>query len=72
MKIKHQNCSGCSVNNSPIEDCNYYNYNKDGSCPCTECLVKTMCKSETQECDPFYTWSGVVTGAKLEYETSRT
>ncbi len=42
-------------------------YNRDGSCPCTVCIVKVMCYTE---CDLWYKWSEEYE-IKKEYESSK-
>jgi len=52
------NCKGCTTREnigSPKylafgAACPYIERNKDGACPCTKCIVKTMCH---ECCDPF-------------------
>jgi len=46
--MKEPNCEGCT--DAPW-NCN--KYNKDGSCPCTQCIVKTMC---IDVCDKWNIW----------------
>ena len=48
---KHNNCDGCM-----IEDCDYYKDNFNGICPCTNCIVKTMCKDDVDACDTWQNW----------------
>ena len=41
-------CKGCFTRIVTIGyatvDCNHTPYNDDGKCPCTECIVKVICK----------------------------
>lgn len=34
-------CKGCVI----FEYCNYSKYNKNGVCPCTNCLIKMVCEN---------------------------
>ena len=38
---QESNCNGCSLSNNVESVC--IPYNEDASCPCTLCIVKTMC-----------------------------
>ncbi len=49
MTVKY--CEGCTYNDSPCSD-----YNPDGNCPCTNCIVKTMCQGS---CNDFDTWESI-------------
>jgi hypothetical protein len=40
-----ENCDGCGMNNRYTEEAVCLPHNKKGSCPCTNCIVKIMCKS---------------------------
>jgi len=41
-------CKGCFV----VDYCNYPEYNKNGVCPCTNCLIKMVCNDDDIElCD---------------------
>ncbi len=50
------NCEGCNTREGPGDyfDCSYIANNKDGSCPCTECIVKAMCDIP---CDDYEKWN---------------
>ena len=50
MENKH--CLGCS-SSSPNPQALCRAINNDGSCPCTNCIVKVMC---VDECSPFEDW----------------
>jgi hypothetical protein len=41
-------CKGCGT-----VDCYLKEFNKSGECPCTDCLVKTMCNSS---CPKYFYW----------------
>jgi hypothetical protein len=42
--ITPKHCIGCFVFNTDGLTCET-SYQNNGDCPCTECLVKTMCKT---------------------------
>ena len=48
-------CYGCAVQFGAGEyhNCEFTTYNEDGSCPCTRCIVKTMCDVA---CDDYVNW----------------
>ena len=47
----NENCKSCNeFNNSR---CPFVNYNKHNECPCTVCLIKTMCKKPCEAFDKF-------------------
>lgn len=51
-------CFGCFVRGdmdaANPNSCEYYN--RDSSCPCTNCLVKITCDICTGDCEPYETW----------------
>ncbi len=46
-------CEGCSHYRAYRNKASCVDYNKDGSCPCTICIVKLMCNNT---CDNWETW----------------
>ncbi len=50
--VLHDNCNGCDLPDD-VEICDFFKDNFNGSCPCTCCLVKTMCN---RACDDNYKW----------------
>lgn len=48
-------CDGCETYRGPGEyfDCSYHKNNQDGSCPCSNCIVKVMCGDP---CDKYDDW----------------
>ena len=54
-KINQVNyCKGC--NEYHDTGCSFINHNRDGTCPCTECVVKTMC---LVSCDSYDEWTNL-------------
>ena len=53
--MTESNCDGCSDSDENIHFniCELIFYNKNGSCPCTNCIVKMMC---SDSCDKFALW----------------
>jgi len=59
------NCEGCTTRKnigSPkylafTKACPYIERNNNGACPCTKCIVKTMCR---QRCEPFDVFIGYI------------
>ncbi len=49
------NCDGCFtlINLNGYLSCSYFFNNKDGSCPCTNCLVKVICE---EACSNYKKW----------------
>jgi len=47
-------CEGCCVRHLQGEDCDFIKNNTNGSCPCTICVVKTMCQDW---CESFVEWT---------------
>jgi hypothetical protein len=49
-------CKGCITHDDELADykCYWDSHNKDGSCPCSKCLVKVMCNVA---CDVFEEWN---------------
>ena len=47
-----KHCDGCMslVHNDILDICGFCNYNQNGECPCTLCVVKVMCDTS---CDVF-------------------
>jgi len=43
-EVMTDNCSGCTVKRGDPSGC--MGYNGDSSCPCTLCVVKTMCHKQ--------------------------
>ena len=53
----NNHCEGCITLKDPYGkgiSCYWYSYNKDGSCPCTNCLIKMICDLF---CDNFGKWT---------------
>ena len=57
---KYKHCQGCRASGEKVLNphssnliCLVAAYNINGDCPCTKCLVKTMCKDI---CDKFNLW----------------
>ena len=48
MSINH--CKGCQIALPFLVKCYLHSYNDKGQCPCSNCIVKPMCKIE---CDDF-------------------
>ncbi len=46
-------CEGCSIRKIIYSPCWMENKNKDGDCPCSECIVKPSCNIT---CDNFFKW----------------
>ena len=48
-------CEGCEtyLNKKGYSDCSFHKDNQDGSCPCSQCIVKMMCQIP---CDPYEDW----------------
>ena len=54
--MENKYCEGCVDYIMRIpEGLECIEHNKSGSCPCTECVVKTMC-SGNDICRPFKLW----------------
>ncbi len=52
MSIKY--CEGCAIRGYTHSPCWMKEQkNKDGDCPCTECIIKTSC---SKMCDKFFQW----------------
>ena len=54
--IRHKECDGCysikaSITSGPMYCTGIFNI--DGICPCSNCLIKPMCKSECKEYTTF-------------------
>lgn len=47
MKIKDENCKGCSL--YEIEICEIRRVELTEKCPCRECIVKVICKDACKE-----------------------
>jgi hypothetical protein len=45
---EYPNCNGCGT------ECEMIEFNKNRSCPCTQCLVKTMCHDMCEEWGEWY------------------
>jgi len=45
---EYQNCNGCGT------ECEMIEFNKDRSCPCTQCLVKIMCENICEGWEKWY------------------
>ena len=45
-------CKGCTAYHET--GCTFKNHNTDGTCPCTECVVKAMCDIT---CGDYNTWT---------------
>jgi hypothetical protein len=41
METNKNHCFGCIIYNN---ECDIQEINSDGSCPCSQCLIKNMCK----------------------------
>lgn len=66
-RISH--CRGCRTYEFEDLLCNI-KYNKDGSCPCTNCIVKMICTYPSQvvgQCKIFEKWF-LNKSRRLEYE----
>lgn len=52
-------CEGCYSYEEEYQDehCDAIAFNTEGKCPCTECLIKVMCK---MGCDAFERHYGVI------------
>ena len=48
---KISDCYGCLTLSK--YKCDYHNYNINGKCPCTTCIIKMMC---CEDCDKFSDW----------------
>jgi len=53
-KIEH--CTGCS-----IEVCILEQYNSEGECPCSCCLIKVSCRAY---CNEYFKWDARMTALK--------
>jgi len=61
MKRKYKRCEGCLMS-----ICNYAKYNlEDNPCPCTECIVKSMCQSSCEK----YDYYEHMTGTRMHLNT---
>ncbi len=49
-------CRGCAAIDG-IGSCD--SYNENGECPCTECIVKTMC---LETCEKLRDWTSMLLG----------
>jgi hypothetical protein len=51
--IKYSGCKGCFGYSGDMDNsCNGRN-NKDSECPCSDCLIKSMCTNECQAYSEF-------------------
>jgi hypothetical protein len=49
LKNKFTHCTGChSYSSKPGSACILIKHNQKGKCPCTLCIVKTMCDDACQ------------------------
>jgi hypothetical protein len=50
MTIKDP-CVGCSVYKNEDDYCNFWVHNteSEGICPCSDCIIKSMCRNECEE-----------------------
>ena len=50
-----KHCKGCATYYGPHGrgDCNFIKFNQEGACPCSLCIVKTMC---VDQCDKYRVW----------------
>lgn len=57
-KLETNECEGCysySMNQHYDNDvCSFEQFNENGECPCTECLIKMMCSNG---CEEYLGWS---------------
>ena len=55
--MSDEKCKGCITDHyeTGTHHCYWDYYNKDGTCPCSNCLVKMMCN---EACDEFEKWNG--------------
>ena len=59
-------CEGCAT--STEDQCDMSNINKEGECPCTECIIKMICR---QGCNGYNEWrSTVVKELKRSYRSN--
>lgn len=62
-------CIGCSAyirSVSVLGETNYCSFrsdNSNGTCPCTECIVKVMCNDT---CQNFYIWKDYITAKEAK------
>ena len=53
---KNENCIGCTIYQDNLRCCKY----NEGSCPCTNCIVKMMkcdpAKTVNDSCDKWRSW----------------
>ena len=54
-------CEGCEtyLTKGGYNDCSFHVDNQEGTCPCSYCIVKMMCKIP---CDPYEEWVRVIEG----------
>ena len=52
-KIEHNNCDGCIIKQ---KESSCAPKNSNGSCPCTNCLVKVTCVDEQGDCSLYDCW----------------
>ncbi len=58
-------CKGCLV----VDYCNYVKYNRNGVCPCTNCLIKMVCEDTGDSlCDEWKNPTKEVQEFKDEYD----
>lgn len=57
-----EHCDGCLYNNSGTGCYRRYR-NKDGSCPCSICIIKMMCRTT---CDAWHSWRLLLMGDRKE------
>ncbi len=53
--MENKYCEGCVDYTKEIAALECIEHNKSGSCPCTECVVKTMCSGD-DICRTFKLW----------------
>ncbi len=52
--MENEHCEGCSAYLKDFDSNHCAQYNTDGSCPCTECIIKIMCTSAL--CEKYLEW----------------
>jgi len=58
MTTQENHCEGCLGLTGPIVvQCTHTKENLTGECPCTSCIVKSMCRGKNvYNCKEFNTW----------------
>jgi len=49
----YENCKGCGTLKDVNGECHYALGNSDGKCPCTTCIVKSMCEQSCEDFEKF-------------------